>query len=137
MTFQSFQEFFQELCQKEQYPPDRVIQPWLDKKPKFQVSMTSPSVVFPLQDVGTRSEIRKVSIVNTGWKSVRVKKIVTSGEFVSSTSNTSRLLERGEEMTISVFFFPTTPGIKTGRVYIEFQETDLVRVDLPLIGEAT
>lgn len=132
--FRSYEEFFRELCKEEQYPPPRVIQPWLDKKPKYLINQSTQEIVFSSQEVNTVSEIRKVAAFNLGYQPLRVREVITTGPFVASVSGSAKEVPKDGMLTISVMFVPRHAGIHTGRVYIRFHEDEGTFVDLKLTG---
>lgn len=135
--FKSFTEFFKELCKEEQYPPPRVIQPWLDKKPKYLVNQSTHMVDFLFQEVGTVSEIRKVAVFNLGYKPLRVREVITTGPFIASVSGSAKEISQNGMLTISVRFLPQQAGTHTGRVYVRFHNDEGTFVDLTLRGTTT
>lgn len=135
--FQSYEEFFRELCKEEQYPPPRVIQPWLDKKPKYLIKQSADTVDFLFQEVGTASEIRKVAAFNLGYHPLRVREVITTGPFIASVSGSAKEVPQNGMLTISVRYLPQQAGTHTGRVYIRFHNDEGTFVDLTLRGTTT
>jgi len=86
------------------------------------VSLSSCSVTFPAQIVGTRSSAQTVTLTNAGNASLTMSSITASGDF-SQTNTCGTTLSAGANCAISVTFKPTAAGTRTGTLSISDNAT--------------
>jgi len=81
------------------------------------VTLSSSSLTFATQLVGTRSPTQQVTMSNTGTGTLNITSITASGDFLQqNTCGTS--LDVGASCTITVQFFPRQKGVRSGAVTI-------------------
>ncbi len=81
------------------------------------VSVSSPSLTFSAQYVGTSGSAQTVRLINTGKASLAISSITASGDF-SQTNTCAGGAAAGSFCTINVAFKPTTTGSRTGTLTI-------------------
>jgi hypothetical protein len=81
------------------------------------VSLSSTSLVFPAQQVGTSSSAQSVTLTNTGSATLNIISIIVSGDF-SQTNTCGSRVGMGTSCVIKVTFKPTAIGTRTGAVSI-------------------
>jgi hypothetical protein len=79
--------------------------------------LTSTSLSFGNQAVGTTSGTLSTSIVNTANTPVTISSIVANGDF-AQTNNCGTSVAVGSSCTINVTFHPTAAGARTGSVTV-------------------
>ena len=85
------------------------------------VSLSSPSLIFPAQIIGT-SSVQTVTLTNMGTASLNISGMTASGDF--SQSNTcGTTLGAGANCTISVTFKPLGTGTSTGTLSLSDDAT--------------
>jgi len=77
------------------------------------VSLSSTSLTFSPQAVGTSSSAQAVTLTNTGGATLSISSITTSGDF-SQINNCGSSVAAGAICTISVTFKPIAAGPRTG-----------------------
>jgi hypothetical protein len=82
-----------------------------------QVSLSSASLTFLAQLVGTSSSAQSVTLSNTGNAALSITGITASGDF-SQTNTCGSNVAAGASCTLSVTFKPTATGTRTGVVTI-------------------
>ena len=81
------------------------------------VSLTSTSLTFVAQLVGTTGDSQIVTLTNTGSASLNFSSIVASGDF-AQTNDCGASVAAAESCTITVSFTPTGDGIRNGEVIL-------------------
>jgi outer membrane protein assembly factor BamB len=81
------------------------------------VSLSSTSMTFSTQLVGTTSAVQSVTLSNPGAQPVTIASIVASGDFQQANKCPAKL-KAGASCTIKVAFSPHSSGTKTGTVTI-------------------
>lgn len=81
------------------------------------VSLSSSSLTFGNQTVGTSSTAQSVTLTNGQTIALNVTSIAASGDF-TQTNNCGTQLAAGASCTISVTFTPTTTGTRTGALTV-------------------
>jgi hypothetical protein len=81
------------------------------------VSLSSSSLTFSGQLVGTSSGAQTVALTNTGNASLTLSSITASGDF-SQTNTCGSTVSAGANCTISVTFKPAAGGTRTGTLSI-------------------
>ena len=81
------------------------------------VSLTSTSLTFVAQLVGTTRDSQIVTLTNTGSTSLNFSSIVASGDF-AQTNDCGASVAAAESCTITVSFTPTGDGIRNGEVIL-------------------
>lgn len=87
------------------------------------VSLTTTSLTFGPQVVGTTSAAQQVKLSNTGVVSLSISNITTTGDF-AETDNCGTSVPAGGSCSISVAFTPTAAGARTGSVRIADDASD-------------
>ena len=85
--------------------------------PNPTASLSTTSLQFPLQQVGTTSAPQPVMLTNSGASALSIAGITTSQQF-SETDNCGSSLAGGASCTINVSFAPTTSGNINGTLTI-------------------
>jgi hypothetical protein len=81
------------------------------------VSLSSTSLTFASQLVGSTSAAQTVTLNNTGNAALSVTSIVASGDY-AQTNTCGTSVAAGANCTISVTFTPTATGTRTGAITI-------------------
>jgi hypothetical protein len=81
------------------------------------VRLSSGSLTFPAQKVGTASAPQAITLTNTGSLPLSIGKITAGGVF-AQTNNCGSLLNAGKSCTISVVFTPNAVGNVSQRISI-------------------
>jgi FtsP/CotA-like multicopper oxidase with cupredoxin domain len=81
------------------------------------VSLSTTSLLFGNQAVGTRSAAQTVTLANVGTTTLTINSITWSTNF-SDTSNCGTSLSPGQNCRINIVFAPTTTGVLTGTLTI-------------------
>ena len=81
------------------------------------VSLTSTSLTFVAQLVGTTGDSQIVTLTNTGSASLNFSSIVASGDF-AQTNDCGTSVAAAASCTITVSFTPTGDGIRTGELIL-------------------
>jgi hypothetical protein len=87
------------------------------------VSLSTTSLTFAAQTVGTTSAAQTVTLTNTGTAALKISSIAISGAF-SRTTTCKSSLAAGSSCQISVKFTPTARGTLTGAVTINDNAAD-------------
>ncbi|HVI08183.1 MAG TPA: choice-of-anchor D domain-containing protein, partial [Candidatus Binatia bacterium] len=80
------------------------------------ISLSSSTVSFGNQVVGTTSSAQTVTFSNTGSGAVSVSSVTAAGDFAQT--NTCGTVNAGNNCTISITFTPSANGARTGSVSI-------------------
>lgn len=81
------------------------------------VSLSTNSLTFAGQLVGSTSAAKPVMLSNTGTATLSIQNIATSGDF-SQTNNCGSNVSMGSQCTINVTFKPTAGGARNGTLSI-------------------
>ncbi len=87
------------------------------------VALSSSSLVFGDQVVGTGSAWQSVVVTNTGTLNVYISGVVVSGEFRQSTNCAMIILTPGASCGVSLSFAPTSAGAKPGTLTVSDDAT--------------
>ena len=83
--------------------------------PAPAVTLSTPSLTFGNQLVGTTSSARSVTVTNTGTSALNVSSIAMAGDFAKSADTcTGSPVAPSATCTISATFTPTAAGSRTG-----------------------
>jgi hypothetical protein len=88
-----------------------------------QVTLSTTSISFGSQAVGSTTAIKKATLANTGTATLNITRIATAAPF-AQTNTCGTTLKAGKNCTISVTFTPTKTGIVTGAVTITDNATN-------------
>ena len=88
-----------------------------------QVTLSTTSMSFSNQAVGTTSAVKKATLTNTGSATLNITSITTTGPF-AQTNTCGSTVKAGKKCTISVTFSPTATGTATGVVTITDNATN-------------
>ena len=80
-------------------------------------TLSTTSLTFGVQLVGTRSAAQRATLTNTGTTPLTISSIAASGDFVQRNDCGSGV-PAGESCTIKVAFRPSAKGVQTGTVTI-------------------
>jgi hypothetical protein len=86
-----------------------------------QATLSSSSLTFPPQKVGTTSTTQSVTLTNTGNTPLNLGTVAISGDFAlasGTTCSNGGTVAAGGNCVINVTFAPTAKGTRTGRVTI-------------------
>ncbi len=81
------------------------------------VTLSATSLAFGTQLVKSTSAAQTVTLTNTGFQTLNITSITSSGDF-AQTSNCGSTVAAGANCTITVTFTPTTPNARTGTITI-------------------
>jgi phospholipase C len=81
------------------------------------VTLSTKSMLFGNQTVGTTSAFKSVTVTNSGTSALTITSIVASANF-GETTNCGASLPAGKNCAIKVTFSPTTAGVLNGTVTI-------------------
>jgi Beta-propeller repeat/Cep192 domain 4/HYDIN/CFA65/VesB-like, Ig-like domain len=101
----------------------------------ISVLLSSPSLSFADQRVGTSSNAQTVTLTNSGKVAVTLASIATNGDFNETDDcplSPSTLIPSGA-CTLNIIFAPTATGARQGSVQV-FDETDGVPQTIALSG---
>ena len=87
------------------------------------VSLSTTSLVFGKQVIGTTSDPQAVSLTNTGTATLTLSSITASGDY-AQTNDCGTTVAAGASCTISVTFTPTKNGKRTGDIVITDNASD-------------
>src|SRR5205807_4783371 len=85
--------------------------------PKTSVRLSTSSLTFPGQKVGTTSTPQTITLTNTGSLPLTLTKISAAGIF-AETNTCGLLVAAGKSCTISVTFIPSSVGAASQRMSI-------------------
>src|SRR5262249_28468448 len=97
--------------------------------------LSSTSLTFPSQNLGTSSTPQTVTLTNSGNGLLTITNIAASGDF-SQTNNCGGSVAVGASCTITIIFTPTTDGLRNGAVIITDNASDSPQTIL-LFGAGT
>ncbi len=89
-------------------------------------SLSSTSLSFPVQTVGTTSATKTVTLTNTGSGNATLQSIVANGDF-SQTNNCPSVLSAGANCAINISLTPTWPAYRKSDVVLTFTDPPLVQ----------
>lgn len=104
------------------------------------VSTTPASLSFGSQKVGTKSQPKKLTVMNISTLPVTISSVGTNGpdpKDFSETNNCGDQIASGASCTISVVFAPEKTGSRTGWIYIELQPNSTSPQYVPVSGTGT
>src|SRR5205823_3681484 len=81
------------------------------------VSLSSASLAFGSQVVGTTSAAQSVTLSNTGSSSLNISSIATMGDY-AQINNCGASLGTGASCSINVSFTPTATGTRSGTLSV-------------------
>jgi hypothetical protein len=81
------------------------------------VTLSTTSLKFGVQLVGTTSAAQRATLTNTGAATLTISSIAASGDFIAE-NNCDSSLPAGASCRIRVAFRPSAKGVRTGRVTI-------------------
>ncbi|MBV9303612.1 MAG: choice-of-anchor D domain-containing protein [Acidobacteriaceae bacterium] len=81
------------------------------------VSLSTTSLTFPGQQVGSTSSAQPVTVTNSGSAALTISNIAVTGDFAQTNTCSGSIAPTGS-CTINVTFSPTTTGTRTGAVTI-------------------
>jgi len=79
------------------------------------VTLSTKSMIFGNQTVGTTSALKSVTVTNSGTSALIITSIVASANF-GETTNCGASLPAGKACAIKVTFSPTTAGVLNGTI---------------------
>jgi len=82
------------------------------------VGLSTPSMSFSSQYVGTSGLPQTLIVTNTGNESLTITTVTSSAADFGPSSNCTNPVEPGRNCTIAVFFDPTVSGTRTGALLI-------------------
>ena len=97
-----------------------------------QVTLSTTSMAFGNQAVGSTSAVKKATLTNTGTATLNISSITITGPF-AQTNTCGTTVKAGKNCTISVTFSPTATGTFTGVVTITDNATNSPQT-IPLSG---
>lgn len=83
-----------------------IIQPWLDKSPKYSLQVDPPSISFTTDQVGSAYE-QIVSIKNNGYVDVPISRIPAVKDFVLSPQKDSTVIRAGDAFYLGISYHPS------------------------------
>src|SRR5205807_10386891 len=90
------------------------------------ISLSSASLIFGNQLIGTTSPAQTVALTNSGNATLNITSVAASGDF-AQTSNCGTSLAAGASCTIRAASAPSGEGVKTGGVAVTSEARDRVR----------
>ena len=88
------------------------------------LTLSTGTIAFSDQRVGTTSPATTVSVSNTGSQNLNVSSIVTTGVSFTSTNDCPASLSPASSCTISIQFTPTARGTRSGAITIDSSAAD-------------
>jgi hypothetical protein len=82
-----------------------------------QATLSTASLGFPAQSIGSASSSQSVTLTNTGNASLTVSGIAITGDFTQA-NNCGSVLSPNSTCSINVIFTPTVAGVRTGTLTI-------------------
>ncbi|MBI3604658.1 MAG: Ig-like domain repeat protein [Nitrospirae bacterium] len=80
--------------------------------------LSTASLVYPGQSVGTTSAPQTVTLTNIGNANLTISSLVTTGDYLETDDCTGRVIPPGAQCTIQVRFTPLSQGILKGKITI-------------------
>ena len=90
---------------------NKIIQPWLDKSPKFALETSPSSLSFGSEIIGKSSEKQTIGITNRGYADLHIDKILSHKDYIFSPIGDSSVLRHGETLLVDVIYRPTSGTI--------------------------
>jgi uncharacterized protein (TIGR03437 family) len=82
-------------------------------------TLSTPSLTFSVQAIGTSSAVQAITIQNTGSAPMQISSIAINGDFSqTSTCSTTTGVAPGANCIVAVTFAPVARGIRTGTLTI-------------------
>lgn len=91
-----------------------IIQPWLDKAPKYSVLVEPPQLGFTQSEIGESSFKQTVSITNKGYADLQIDKIMSHKDYIFSPVGDSSVLRHGETLLVDVIYRPIAGTVDPG-----------------------
>lgn len=85
-----------------------VIQPWLDKSPKFAMQIEPTQLSFGSEVIGESSDKQTVIITNKGYANLPIDKIFSHKDYIFSPVRDSSILRSGDTLLVDVIYRPTS-----------------------------
>lgn len=85
-----------------------IIQPWLDKSPKYLLQVVPVALLFAKQNVGESSPRQTVSIKNAGYADLQIDKILSHKDYIISPVGDSSVIRASETLLVDVIYRPTS-----------------------------
>lgn len=85
-----------------------IIQPWLDRAPKFALQVVPVSLSFGSEVIGESSDKQTISIKNVGYADLQLDKILSHKDYIFSPVGDSSVIRQGETLLVDVIYRPTT-----------------------------
>jgi hypothetical protein len=82
-----------------------------------QATLSTASLGFPAQSIGSASSSQSVTLTNTGNASLTVSGIAITGDFTQA-NNCGSVLSPNSTCSMNVIFTPTVAGVRTGTLTI-------------------
>ncbi len=82
------------------------------------VALSTFSLSFGKQAVGTTSPAKTVTLFNAGLSILHISKISTSGDFILQSNGCGTTLASGASCKLSVVFHPTVAGTRIGGLFV-------------------
>jgi hypothetical protein len=82
------------------------------------VTLSSTSLTFPAQPVGSVSPPQKVTLTNTGAAPLAINSVTASGDYRVSVNTCRGTTLAGKSCTMSVVFNPKAPAARQGTVLV-------------------
>jgi hypothetical protein len=82
------------------------------------VALSTFSLSFGKQAVGTTSPAKTVTLFNAGLSTLHISSISTSGDFILQSNGCGTTLASGASCKLSVVFHPTVAGTRKGGLFI-------------------
>src|SRR5437016_6390732 len=98
-------------------------------------TLSTTSLTFGVQLVGTHSAAQTATLTNTGAATLTISSIAASGDFIAE-NNCGSSVPAGGSCTIRVAFKPSEKGVRTGRVTITDDAADSPQI-IKLKGTGT
>ena len=87
------------------------------------ISVSATSLAFGSQVLNTSSAGQNITVNNTGFGSVTISSVVTSGSYSQSGTCSGAILTQGQSCTITAIFTPVVTGTINGTVTINDNAT--------------
>jgi len=82
------------------------------------VALSTFSLSFAKQAVGTTSPAKTVTLFNAGLSTLHIRSISTSGDFILQSNGCGTTLTSGASCKLSVVFHPTVAGTRKGGLFV-------------------
>ncbi len=85
---------------------------------EITLSLSAASLTFGTQKVGTTSQPKTVTLMNTGGVTLTINGISLTGDYLRQSDSCGASLAAGAACTINVSFLPTGTGSRTGTITV-------------------